>query len=177
MLTADKVRAALEELSPTQEKVDLAVMTAVEIAQPSRVILFGFWPRGEAKWDSDVDMAVLMPDSAESLLGAIYRSIRAKLREIPMSIDLVVTTEGCAGQFLGSINSIYHRILTQGRVAYDQQPAHTGADTSYQCRIGRGCSSIRRHCEFNPRLSCAASRRKAHQGVTGVFVGSVRTDP
>jgi predicted nucleotidyltransferase len=62
---ADKVRAALEALSPTREKVDLAVKTAVEIAQPSRVILFGSWPRSEAKWDSDLDLAVLMPDSAE----------------------------------------------------------------------------------------------------------------
>jgi predicted nucleotidyltransferase len=52
MLTADEVRAALETLSPTQEKIDLAVKTAVEVAQPSRVILFGSWPRGEAKWDA-----------------------------------------------------------------------------------------------------------------------------
>jgi uncharacterized protein len=134
MLTAEKVRAALEELSPTQEKVDLAVKTAVEITQPSRVILFGSWPRGEAKWDSDLDMAVLMPDSAEPELGIIHRILRRKLSEIPMTIDLVVTTEGCAGQFLGSINSIYHSILTQGQVAYEQQFVHTGGDTSDQGR-------------------------------------------
>lgn len=134
MLTAEKVRAVLEELAPTQEKVDLAVKTAVEFAQPSRVILFGSWPRGEAKWDSDLDLAVLMPDSAEPELGSIHRSLRRKLREIPMTIDLVVTTEGCAGQFLGSINSIYHRILTQGKVAYDRQLVHAGADTPHQGR-------------------------------------------
>jgi len=64
MLTTDKVRAALEELAPTQKKVDRAVRLAVELTQPSRVILFGSWGRGEAKWDSDLDMAVLMPDSA-----------------------------------------------------------------------------------------------------------------
>lgn len=132
MLTAEKVRAALEELTPTQEKVDQAVQTAIETAQPSRVILFGSWPRGEAKWDSDLDMAVLMPDEAESELGTIHRRLRRKLSEIPMNIDLVVTTEGCAGQFLGSINSIYHRILTQGQVAYEQQLIHAGGDTSHQ---------------------------------------------
>lgn len=134
MQTAERVRAALEELAPTQGKVDLAVKTAVEVAQPSRVILFGSWPRGEAKWDSDLDMAVLMPDSAEPDLGSIHRSLRRKLSEIPMTIDLVVTTEGCAGQFLGSINSIYHRILTQGQVAYEQQFAHAGGETSHQSR-------------------------------------------
>jgi hypothetical protein len=45
--TADKVRAALEALAPTQDKVDLAVKTAVEVAKPSRVILFGSWAKGE----------------------------------------------------------------------------------------------------------------------------------
>ncbi len=134
MLTAEKVRAALEALAPTQEKVDQAVRAAVEVAQPSRVILFGSWPRGEARWDSDLDMAVLMPDSAEPDLGNIHRSVRRRLHEIPMTIDLVVTTEGCAGQFRGSINSIYHRILTQGQVAYERQLAHADTDTSHQGR-------------------------------------------
>src|ERR1035437_11176973 len=98
VLTAEKVRAALENLTPTQEKVDLAVKTAVEIAQPSRVILFGSWARGEAQWDSDLDLAVLMPDLAEQELGSLHRALRRNLDELPMTIDLVVTTEGCAGQ-------------------------------------------------------------------------------
>jgi len=120
MLTADKVRVALEALSPTQEKVDLAVKTAIEIAQPSRVILFGSWPRGEAKWDSDLDLAVLMPDAAEAHLGEVRRILRRELDLIPMSIDLVFTTEGCAENFRGAISTIYHRILTEGKVAYER---------------------------------------------------------
>jgi predicted nucleotidyltransferase len=134
MLIADKVRAALEALSPTQEKVDLAVKAAVEIAKPSRVILFGSWPRGEAKWDSDLDMAVLMPDSAESELGGIHRKLRRKLEEIPMTIDLITATEGYANQFLGSINSIYYRILKDGQVAYDRQFVFAVAGSSDQGR-------------------------------------------
>jgi predicted nucleotidyltransferase len=132
MLTAERVRAALEELSPTQEKVDLAVRTAVEIAQPSRVILFGSWARGEAKWDSDLDMAVLMPDSADNRLGEIHRSVRRKLEDIPMTIDLVVTTEEFANRFRGEINSIYYRILRDGQVAYEQRPVHSSTSPSDQ---------------------------------------------
>ena len=134
MLTAEKVRAALEALRPTREKVDLAVKTAVETARPSRVILFGSWARGEAQWDSDLDLAVLMPDSAEPVLGSLHRTLRRKLDEIPMTIDLVVTTEGCAGQFRGSINSIYYKILQDGQVAYEQRPVYAGANTSDQGR-------------------------------------------
>jgi predicted nucleotidyltransferase len=130
--TAERVRAALEALAPTREKVELAVKAAVEVARPSRVILFGSWARGEARWDSDLDLAVLMPDSTEAELGNIHRSLRQKLHQIPMTIDLVVTTEGCAGQFRGSVNSIYHNILTQGQVAYERQLTNTGADPSHQ---------------------------------------------
>ncbi|MGD0729679.1 MAG: nucleotidyltransferase domain-containing protein [Terracidiphilus sp.] len=132
MLTADKVRAALEELSPTQEKVDLAVKLAVEITQPSRVILFGSWARGEAKWDSDLGMAVLRPDAAEGELATIRRALRRKLDEVPMSIDLVMTTERFAGRFRGEINLIYHRILHDGYVAYEQRPLHAGTGSSDQ---------------------------------------------
>jgi predicted nucleotidyltransferase len=96
------------------------------------VILFGSWARGEAKWDSDLDMAVLMPDTAESRLGEIHRSIRRRLEEIPMTIDLVVATEEFANRFRTEINSIYFRILRDGQVAYEQRPVHAGAGSINQ---------------------------------------------
>ena len=132
--TADRVRAALEALAPTQEKVDLAVKAAIEVARPSRVILFGSWARGEARWDSDLDLAVLLPDSAEPELPNLHRDLRAKLREIPMSIDLVMFTEDLAQQFGQSINSIYYRILKDGKVAYELRPENASPDTSDQGR-------------------------------------------
>jgi predicted nucleotidyltransferase len=131
MLTVEKVRAALEALSPTQEKVDLAVKTAVEVAQPSRVILFGSWARGEAKWDSDLDLAVLIPDSAEPRLGEIRRALRRRLDKLPMTIDLVMATEGYAGDLGDSVNSVYHKILRDGRVAYEQKEAHADTNLSH----------------------------------------------
>jgi predicted nucleotidyltransferase len=126
MQTAEKVRAALEELSPTQEKVDLAVKTAVEIARPSRVIVFGSWARGEAQWDSDLDLAVLMPDSAEPRISEIRRALRRRLDTLPLSVDLVMTTEEFASRFRNEVNSIYYRILRDGQVAYEQRAVHAG---------------------------------------------------
>lgn len=130
MQAAEKVRAALEALQPTREKVDLAVKAAVEVANPSRVILFGSWARGEARWDSDLDMAVLMPDSAEPRLAEIRRALRRKLDAVPMTIDLVISTEEFANRFRDEVNSIYRRILLDGQVAYDRRPAHASADSS-----------------------------------------------
>ncbi len=133
-MTAEQVRAVLETLSPTQEKVDLAVKAAIEVAQPSRVILFGSWARGEARWDSDLDLAVLLPDSELSNLTAIRRDLRHRLDEVPMTIDLVLTTEGTVDQFRDSINSIYYRILKDGKIAYEQRPVFHSPDTSHQSR-------------------------------------------
>jgi predicted nucleotidyltransferase len=121
VLTAEKVRVALETLSPTREKVDLAVKTAVEIAQPSRVILFGSWARGEAQWDSDLDLAVLMPDDRRPEIGELRNRLLLEFNAIPMSIDLVVASEGYAAEFLDSVNSIYYKILRYGEVAYDSR--------------------------------------------------------
>lgn len=129
---AERARTALEKLSPTQEKVDEAVRAAVEVAHPSRVILFGSWPRGEAKWDSDLDMAVLMPDSSEPRLGEIRRTLRRRLDQVPMSIDLVLTTEEFANRFRREINSIYYTILSDGRIAYEQRAAHASAGPADQ---------------------------------------------
>jgi len=83
MTAAETVRAALEQLAPTREKVNAAVRVVVETADPSRVILFGSWPRGEAKWDSDLDMAILMPDSFLDRLGEIHRRIRRSFTRFP----------------------------------------------------------------------------------------------
>jgi uncharacterized protein len=132
MQNAERVRIALERLALTREKVNLAVETAVAVAQPSRVILFGSWPRGEARWDSDLDLAVLLPDSSEAELSSIHRRLRRNLDRIPITVDLVVATEGFAKNFQTSINSVYYRILNEGKVVYERQPVLANADPAHQ---------------------------------------------
>ena len=62
MPAAEKVRAAVENLSPTQGKVDPGVPRAVKFATPWRVILFGSWP--------------------------LHQSLRRSLDEVTMTIEL-----------------------------------------------------------------------------------------
>lgn len=121
MATLEETQLVLRRLSPTQEKVDQAIGTAVTIAQPSRVFVFGSWARGEAAWDSDLDLAVLMPTAAAGQLGRIRRELRRALDQIPMTIDLVLATESYAEEYLDSVNSIFYSVLKRGRLVYERK--------------------------------------------------------
>ena len=106
MLTTEKVEEFRQSWRPTPEKVDLAVKTAIEVAHPSRVFLFGSWARGEATVDSDLDLAVLFPDDRKAELGHLRKEISSRLKDIRMSIDLIVASEGYAAEFISSVNSV-----------------------------------------------------------------------
>jgi predicted nucleotidyltransferase len=119
MATIQQVDTFRNSWRPTQEKVDLAVKKVVEIAKPSRVFLFGSWPRGEATVDSDLDLAILVSDDRKSEIGEMHSKIRDGLRGIPMSIDLIIASEGHVAEFLSSVNSVYYKIVHRGKLVYD----------------------------------------------------------
>jgi predicted nucleotidyltransferase len=135
MLTAaERVEEFRQNWRPTPEKVNLAVKTAIEIANPSRVFLFGSWARGQAGINSDLDLAVFMPDERKEEIGQLRVRLRRALSQIPMSIDLIVASEGYAAEFLGSINSVYYRIFHEGVLAYDSADRQASQRLAYQGR-------------------------------------------
>jgi predicted nucleotidyltransferase len=119
MLTAQKLEDFQQSWRPTQEKVDLAVRTAIEVARPSRVFVFGSWARGDAKADSDLDLAVFLDDDRLGEIADLRKKIRGGLGGLKMSVDLIVATEGYAREFLTSINSVYYEIVNEGKLVYD----------------------------------------------------------
>jgi len=132
MLTAEQVEDFRQSWRPTPEKVDLAVKTAIEIANPSRIFIFGSWARRETTIDSDLDLAVLIPDERKHEIGELRNKILRRFSDIPMSIDLVIASEGYAAEFLDSINSIYFKILRNGELVYDDGTHSTSESASYQ---------------------------------------------
>jgi predicted nucleotidyltransferase len=121
MLTAEETKEFRESWRPTPEKVDLAVKTAVEIARPSRVFIFGSWARDEATIDSDLDLAVLIPEQRRDEIPELRRQISRQLEPIRMSVDLIVVTEQYFARFRSSINSLYYKIANQGKLIYEQE--------------------------------------------------------
>ncbi len=119
MLTDEKLEDFRQSWRPTPEKVDLAVKTAIEVAHPSRVFIFGSWARGEVNDSNDLDLAVLFPDDRNAELGELRKELSCRLKDIRMSIDLIVASEGYAAEFLSSVNSVYYKILHQGKLVYD----------------------------------------------------------
>lgn len=119
--TAEKLDDFRQSWRATPEKVDLAVNTAVQVAHPSRVFVFGSWARGEAALSSDLDLAVLVPEERKGELSELRRQITTQLERIPMSIDLILVSEGYFSQFGSSINSLYYKIANQGKLVYEQQ--------------------------------------------------------
>jgi predicted nucleotidyltransferase len=121
LLTVEKLEEIQSSWRPTPEKVDQAVKMAIEIARPSRVFIFGSWARGEATASSDLDLAVFVPDHCKNELGELRKRLRSGLDKIPMSIDLIVASEGYASEFLSSINSVYYKIVRTGRLVDDER--------------------------------------------------------
>ena len=119
MQTAEKIEEFRQSWRPTPEKIDLAVKTAIDVAHPSRVFIFGSWARGEATDSSDLDLAVFFPDDRKAELGELRKEISRAIKDIRMSIDLVVASEGYAAEFISSVNSVYYKILHQGKLVYD----------------------------------------------------------
>ena len=123
MATATQVDLSNDTWVPTQEKVDRAVRTAIEVACPTRVFLFGSWPRGEAKPDSDLDLAVFVSDERKGEIGDLHSRIRTALKGISMSVDLIIASEGHVAEFANSVNSVYYKIVRRGKLVFDRNQA------------------------------------------------------
>ena len=130
MGTVAESRAILYHLQPTQEKVNEAIALAVEVMQPSRVFVFGSWARGDVRWDSDLDMAILLPDSDTRNIRELQGELHRQLDSIPMSIDLLIATESYAERMTDPVNGLFHDIFAEGQLVYDSQQTASGHVTT-----------------------------------------------
>jgi hypothetical protein len=64
-------------------------------------------------------MAVFFPDDRKAELAQLRKDISNAIKDVRMSVDVVVATEGYAAEFISSVNSVYYKILHQGKLVYE----------------------------------------------------------
>ena len=101
LVTQDALRAFTERL--------------VEAFAPDQVILFGSLARGEARWDSDADILVVMPFEGRHL--AKIREIR-RFCQVQFPLDLLVRRpEEIAIRYRGG-DPVVREAIDHGEVLY-----------------------------------------------------------
>jgi HEPN domain-containing protein/predicted nucleotidyltransferase len=103
----------------TQEKIDEAVRRLVEVARPSRIILFGSAARGELDERSDVDLMVVLSEPPLPSHGAAVTRFYSALAGIPMAKDIIVVTEDRLAEVGDRPSLVYREALREGKVIYE----------------------------------------------------------
>jgi HEPN domain-containing protein/predicted nucleotidyltransferase len=94
--------------------------------QPSRVILFGSHARGDAQWDSDIDLLVVLPHSDDQ--RRVAGEIRDALADLPVAKDILVTTPEEVERRGRVVGTVLFAALHEGQVIYDMSPTVRMAD-------------------------------------------------
>jgi predicted nucleotidyltransferase len=85
--------------------------------QPEEIYLFGSHAWGTPTDDSDVDLMVIVPESAERNIQRMQRAHRC-LGDLDMSKDVLVPTRAQVDRYKHLRASLFHQVLTQGRKIY-----------------------------------------------------------
>ena len=101
-------------VSPDAERwLPVITRRLVRDFHPDRIILFGSQARGDPRPDSDIDLLVVVPTGVNDTrtLGA---RMRATLRDVPMSIDIVVTTPDRLARYGTLVGTFLRPALLEG---------------------------------------------------------------
>jgi predicted nucleotidyltransferase len=82
-------------------------------SQPSRVVLFGSYARGDAREGSDVDFLVIEPVVRDRHAEMVR--LRDVLRPLRIPVDVLVVSEAAYEQWSGVPGTVAHAAASEGR--------------------------------------------------------------
>ena len=99
------------------ETIDKMVRTLVEAANPTKVILFGSYARGDARDDSDIDLLVVEPILV-SKRDEMVR-LRRLLRPFRVPVDVLVVSETEFNDWAHLIGTVLYWANTEGKLLHE----------------------------------------------------------
>ena len=99
-----------------QYNIKQVVDQIVNLAHPSKIILFGSAANGNIKPDSDLDFMVVIPNRQK--IDKVVDVLNMGVRNRPMPCDFVVVTTSLLRKHQKTPGFIYNEVLNNGREVY-----------------------------------------------------------
>jgi predicted nucleotidyltransferase len=116
----DRTGLFLYEGKTLEEWLPEVVRRVVEGFDPLRVILFGSLARGEANYDSDVDLLVVFGHVEWEKKRDLTVDIRRALARVPVPVDVIVTDVDEIRRRGHLVGPILRPALEEGKVVYER---------------------------------------------------------
>lgn len=100
------------------EWLPVIVDRLVKEFRPLRIILFGSQARGDARWDSDIDLLVVLPH-VENKRDTAVAMLRV-LSDLPVSKDIIPTDPEEIARRGYLVGSVLRPALQEGKVVYER---------------------------------------------------------
>ncbi len=103
-------------MRPAPEQLDELTRRIVDAVHPLRIILFGSAARDEMNRESDLDIAVVVPEGLDR--HEVAEMLYPRLLGLGIAVDLLVVTPGLLEKYKSSRSLIYSDIWRDGRELY-----------------------------------------------------------
>ena len=101
----------------SEQTIQQAVERLVAAANPSKVILFGSYARGDATENSDLDLMVIEPEVANKFDEMVR--LRNVMGDMSVGVDLLVYSDREASSRSQVAGTVLYWAFKEGRVLYD----------------------------------------------------------
>lgn len=110
------------DLDTIKKTLKIVIQRLIQVYNPEKIILFGSFAYGVPTSDSDLDLMIVVKDSA---LPQFKRSRAgyAQLHDIAFPIELLVMTSQEMDDLQQVKTSLAHQCLTKGRILYGSKKA------------------------------------------------------